>query len=217
MYRTLLLISLLLAPGSLPAQAADEATLLLRRGREEVGKETFRVLAGRGRGLPGSTLAVTAEYPGRRPDVALTAMLSRTPAGEVTAFQFERSGGSDTTRVLGEVAGQRTTVRMTRGTIESARQYPASPGLVVLADSVHALLSQLGPLATAEGRRLAGLYPLTGRRITLVATLAPGDASGGRVVEVTGDLTATVSFDAAGRLRRVTLPASGITAVRAEP
>lgn len=216
MRRTLGLTFALLAPGILAAQERDEATFLLRKGREEIGRESYRVLEGRGRGQPGATLAATAEYPSRCPACLLRALVSRTPEGALTAFQLERAEPGDTLRVVGELAGGRVTLRMVRGDTEAARQYPAGHDLVILVDSVHTLLAQVGPLATEAGRRVSGLYPLTGRRVTFTATLAPPGASGGRVVEVTGDVVARVTFDAAGRLVRVLVPASGISAVRAE-
>lgn len=216
MRRALGLSVLLFCPAPLAAQASDAATFLLRQGREEVGRESFRVLDGRGRGLPGTTLAVTAEYPGRHPAVTLVALLSRNPEGALTAFQLERAQRGDTVRILGEVAGGRLTVRSVRGATEAARQYPAGGALVILADSVHALLAQVGPLATDAGRPLTGLYPLTGKRVSLTATSAAPGASGERNVDVTGDVTARVTFDPAGRLVRVSLPATGVTAVRAD-
>ncbi len=216
MRRPLGLIALLLCPPALAAQSPDAATFLLRQGREEVGREAFRMLQGRGRGLPGTTLAVTAEYPGRHPTVSLVGLLSRTPEGALTAFQLERAQRGDTTRILGEVAAGRLTVRIVHGDTEAARQYPAGPDLVILADSVHALFAQVGPLATDAGRRLSGLFPLTGRRVTLTATSGAPGASGERIVEVSGDVTARATFDAAGRLIRVSLPATGVTAVRAD-
>jgi len=105
---------------------------------------------------------------------------------------------------------------MARGATEAARQLPASGCLVILADSVHTLLAQVGPLATEGGRELTGLYPESGRRISLTATLSQADASGGRVVEVTGGIVGRVTYDSSGRLVRVSVPASGLTAVRAE-
>ncbi len=216
MRRALGLTFALLSPGALAAQGSDAATFLLRHGRDEIGREHYRVLEGRGRGQPGSTLAVTAEYPARRPELSVTALVSRTPEGALTAFQLERAARRDTTRILGEVAGGRLTLRIVRGTTEAARQLPAGGCLIILADSVHSLLAQVGPLATAEGRKLTGLYPETGRRISFTATLAQPGASGSRVVEVTGDVVGRATFDPAGRLLRVSVPASEVTAVRAE-
>lgn len=216
MRRTLGLTLALLSPGALAAQETDEATFLLRHGRDEIGRESYRVLEGRGRGQPGATLAVTAEYPARHPVLSVTALVSRSPEGALTAFQLERAAPGDTTRILGEVAGGRLTLRIVRGATEAARQLPAGGDLVILADSLHTLLGQVGPMATEAGRRLTGLYPESGRRIALTATLAQPGASGGRVVEVTGDVVARLTYDGAGRLVRVSAPASGVAAVRAE-
>lgn len=216
MRRALGLSLALLSPSALTAQGADEATFLVRHGRDEIGREQYRVLEGRGRGQPGSTVAVTAEYPARHPELSVTVLVSRTPGGSLTAFQLERAGRQDTTRILGEVAGGRLTLRIVRGATEAARQLPASGGLIILADSVHTLLAQVGPLATEEGRALTGLHPESGRRISLTATLAPPGASGGRVVDITGDVAGRVTWDAAGRLVRVAVPATGVTAVRAD-
>lgn len=216
MRRTLGLTLALVLPSALAAQGSDEATFLLRHGRDEVGREHYRVLEGRGRGQPGSTVAVTAEYPARHPELSVTALVSRTPEGTLTAFQLERANRRDTTRILGEVAGGRLTIRIARGATEAARQLPATGALIILADSVHTLLAQVGPLATEAGREFTGYYPENGRRVSLTATLSPGGASGGRVVEVTGDVVGRLTYDPEGRLVRVAVPASGVTAVRAE-
>ena len=200
-------------PAPLAAQRIEDTSWHIHQGRSELGRETFSVLQGRGRGLPGTTLATTADYPARAPDRSITVLLSRTPEGTVSAFQIESVSRRDTPRVLGEVAGSRLTLRTVHGTTESARQLPAGGDLIVLADSVHALFAQVGPLATPEGRALRGLYPLTGRRVSLTATLATGaGGSDERVVEVSGDVRATVTFDAAGRLLKVALPESRVTA-----
>ncbi len=216
MRRALGLSLALAVPSALAAQGADEATFLVRHGRDEVGREQYRVLEGRSRGQPGSTVAVTAEYPARHPELSVTALVSRNPGGSLTAFQLERAGGGDTTRIVGEVAGGRLTFRIVRGATEAARQLPAGGCLVILADSIHTLLAQVGPLATEAGRQLTGLYPESGRRISLTATLAQPGASGGRVVDITGDLAGRVTWDRAGRLLRVEVPGSRMTAVRAE-
>lgn len=213
MPRALCLSLALLLPAPLAAQRVEDTAWHIHQGRNELGRETFSVLQGRGRGLPGTTLATTADYPSRAPDRSITVLLSRTPEGSVTAFQIESVSRRDTTRVLGEVAGSRLTLRTVHGSTESARQVPAGGDLVVLADSVHALFAQVGPLATPEGRALRGLYPLSGRRVALTATLAtPAEGSDHRVVEVSGDVRATVTFDATGRLLKVVLPESRVTA-----
>lgn len=217
MPRAVYLTLVLFLPVPLAAQRVEDTSWHIHQGRTELGRETFSVLQGRGRGLPGTTLATTADYPSRAPDRSITVLLSRTPEGSVTAFQIESVNRRDTTRVLGEVAGSRLTLRTVHGSTESARQIPAGGDLVVLADSVHALFAQVGPLATPEGRALRGLYPLTGRRVALTAKSLPApDGSNERVVEVSGDLRATVTFDATGRLLRVVLPDSRVTAEAGE-
>ena len=56
---------LLLAPQASPAaaQAAAEITLIIQQGGKEIGRESFTLTQGRGRGAPGSTLSATARYP----------------------------------------------------------------------------------------------------------------------------------------------------------
>ena len=213
MPRAVCLSLVLLLPVTLEAQRVEETSWHIHQGRNELGRETFSVLQGRGRGLPGTTLATTADYPTRAPDRSITVLLSRTPEGIVTAFQVESVGRRDTTRVLGEVAGGRITIRTVRGANEAARQLPAGDDLIVLADSVHALFAQVGPLSTPEGRSLRGLYPLTGRRVSLVARAVPfAEDAKERVVEVSGDVRATATFDSAGRLLRVVMPESRFVA-----
>lgn len=197
------------------AQRLDEGTLVIREGRREIGRETFSVLEGRGRGLPGSTLVSQADYPARAPAASRTLLLTRDTLGHLTGLEVGTFTMPDTSRLVGDLQRDRLTIRIIQGTRESARQFPAGPDLLILPDSLFAAYAQFGALATPEGRSLSVLEPATGRRSRVTVTLLPGGGpSGGRELALSGDITARVSFDGEGHLMEVDLPQAGLRARR---
>lgn len=197
------------------AQRLDEGTLVIREGRREIGRESFSVLDGRGRGLPGTTLVSQADYPARAPAVTRTLLLTRDSLGHLAGLEVGRIATPDTSRLVGDLQRDRLTIRIISGTRESARQFPAGPDLLILPDSLLAAYAQFGTVATPGGRSVSVLEPATGRRSRVTATLLPGGTpNGGREVGLSGDITARVSFDGEGHLMEVDLPQAGVRARR---
>ena len=208
-YRAAALLMLLLAPSRPTAAQQGPATVL-------VGREEFTLASGRGRGAAGSTITATAKYPPTAPTTRLAAVLERTPDAALAKFQLDVESPAGTTVILAAGSGARLIVRTVAKGSESGRELPGGPDVVLLDDQVYSLLSQVADLATPEGRPLTAIYPRTGRRLALNARReAPGEGGATRTV-VSGDLSATVVTDPAGRVVKVELPGQDIVVQRAE-
>jgi len=210
----LLLLLLAIPAGTAAAQALDQGTFSIRQDGREVGREQFVLRKGRGRGdEPGTTLTSTARF--RSGDSVLTfvAVLQRTSAGNIAAFQYDLPATSPTRRILAATDGGRLTVRSLGEHIEAARQWPATSSMVLLADSVFALYAAVADLATPGGSSLTAVFPRTGARIGFTATRLPGSRPAEVTIQLSGGLTGTVALNAAGHLERLDLP-NGISVVR---
>jgi len=118
--------------------------------------------------------------------------------------------------ILAAGSGARLIVRTVAKGSESGRELPGGPDVVLLDDQVYSLLSQVADLATPAGRPLTAIYPRTGRRLAVNARReSPGEGGATRTV-VSGDLSATVVTDLAGRVVKVELPGQDIVVQRAE-
>ena len=216
-YRAAALLMLLLAPSRPTAAQQGAATVLVvRQGGREIGREEFTLASGRARGAAGSTIAATAKYPPTAPTTRLAAVLERTPDKALAKFQLDVESPAGTTVILAAGSGARLIVRTVAKGSESGRELPGGPDVVLLDDQVYSLLSQVADLATASGRPLTAIYPRTGRRLALNARReSPGEGGATRTV-VSGDLSATLVTDPAGRVVKVELPGQDIVVQRAE-
>jgi hypothetical protein len=216
-YRAAALLMLLLAPSRATAAQQGPATVLVvRQGGREIGREEFTLASGRARGAPGSTTTAPAKYPPTAPTTRLAAVLERTPDAALAKFQLDVESPAGTTVILAAGSGARLIVRTVAKGSESGRELPGGPDVVLLDDQVYSLLSQVADLATPAGRPLTAIYPRTGRRLALNARReSPGEGGATRTV-VSGDLSATVVTDPAGRVVKVELPGQGIVVQRAE-
>ena len=172
--------------------------------------------AGRARGATGSTLTATAKYPPTAPTTRLAAVLERTPDAALAKFQLDVESPVGTTVILAAGSGARLIVRTVAKGSESGRELPGGPDVVLLDDQVYSLLSQVADLATPAGRPLTAIYPRTGRRLALNARREPPGEGGATRTVVSGDLSATVVTDPAGRVVKVELPGQDIVVQRAE-
>ena len=206
--RTLLATLLLLQASPLMAQAGG--TLIVRRNGVEIGRERVAVQQGRGRGLTGTTLTVSAKYPATAPTTQIGARLERFPDGQLAAFQLdvEKPGGPVT--ILAAGAGARIVLKTIMRGSDAAQEVPGGRDIVLLDDHVYGLFTAVADLATPAGTHMTAIYPRTGRRAAFVAT------KDGSRVTLSGEIAGTLTVDAAGRLTRLDLPADGVTAVLSE-
>jgi hypothetical protein len=216
-YRATALLLLVVAP-SRPADAQQGAAtvLVVRQAGREIGREEFTLANSRARGAAGTTLTATAKYPPTAPTTRLAAVLERTPESALAKFQLDVDGPTGTTVILAAGSGARLIVRTVAKGSESGRELPGGPDVVLLDEQVYSLLAQVVDLATPAGRPLTAIYPRTGRRLALTAKREAGGEAGSTRIALSGDLSATVVTDAAGRVVRVEMPGQDIVVQRAE-
>ncbi|MBA3317527.1 MAG: hypothetical protein H0T50_05480 [Gemmatimonadales bacterium] len=215
--RAAALLLLLAHQTSLAAAQADAPlTLSVTQGGKEIGRESFTLSKGRGRGAAGTTLSATARYPATAPTTRLTAVLERTPAFAIAKFQLDVDSPSGTTVILAAGSGARLIVRTVATGSESGRELPGGPDVVLLDDEVHSLYSAVADLATPAGKRLTAIFPRTGKRASFTARLETTGQGEGLHIALTGDLAGTLVTDTEGRLQRLDLPAQNKIVSRAE-
>lgn len=208
MRTTPLLLCLTLSAGPLAAQQADRGVLAIQRGETALGREEFSVQPGASGGASGWTLASLARYPASAPSVQIQAILEQNASGAVTTLQLDTRAPGGVNHVYGAAMKDNLTIRQITPTAETSREYPRAAGIVILDDSVFALYQVLAGRATKAGARLPVLYPRSGRRGQVTATLSTPTS-----IELSGIVTGTLTVDAAGLLQRVVL-SDGVSAVR---
>ena len=216
-YRAAALLLLVVAPSrQAVAQQGSATVLVVRQAGREIGREEFTLAAARARGAAGTTLTATARYPATAPTTRLAAILERTPDQALAKFQLDVESPGGTTVILAAGSGARLIVRTVAKGSESGRELPGGPDVVLLDEQVYSLLAQVADLATPGGRSLTAIYPRTGRRLALTARRESAGESGSVRTAVSGDLTATMVTDGAGRVVRVEVPSQDIVVQRAE-
>ncbi len=200
----------------------DEGTLLVRQDTAEIGREAFRLSGARGGS--GWTLASTVRYDRNRPIVVLNPILEIGADSLPASLEFSVADPRDPLRILGQLARGRFTVRLLGRRTERAREFPASGHVVVLDDSVFALYLLAAWHAGPSPVPVTAIFARSGRRELLVvqdqgveATTVNRDPASLRHVTVTGGANQLVHLwlDRAGRLLKVEVPASRLTAERA--
>jgi hypothetical protein len=211
-------LCLLLAHQASPAlaQAATPITLVVSQGGQEIGREDFTLIQGRGRGAPGTTVSATARYPATAPTTRLTALLERTPESAIAKFQLDVESPNGTTVILAAGSGARLVVRTVAKGSESGRELPGGPDVVLLDDEVFSLYATVADLATPGGKRLTAIFPRTGRRAAFTAEREGTAGEGLRRVKLTGDVAGTLVTDTEGRLHSLELPAQNKVVTRAK-
>jgi len=200
------LLILLAAP--LSAQQAS-GTYVVQRGGNEIGREEYALEAGRARDRSGSSLTVSSRYPGALPSGSVSALLERTPDGQLSRFQLDVEGDEGTTTFLAAGAGARVILKTIAKGSEAGRELPGGENVVLIDENVYALFTAVADLATPAGARMVAIYPRTGRRAQFVAR-RDGNAGGAASISLTGEITGTLTTDDAGRLVRMEFPSAGI-------
>ncbi len=117
--------------------------------------------------------------------------------------------------ILAAGSGARLIVRSVTKGSEAGRELPGGRDLILLDEGVYSLYLPLVDAATPSGARLTAIFPRSGRRATLVARREPG-AEGAVRIQLSGDVTGTLTVDAQGRLQRLELPGAGIVVTPAK-
>ena len=194
--------------GGIAAQASDEGTLVIQHGPQEIGGESFRVVA------TDSSLRITAHtvYPGTRPPREFTVTVERSTAGGL-AYQRAYQGPAGSGEVYAVLQRNRLTVRRVEKGKEQAREVPGSAALILVADSAFAPLLQFVAAASETPTPVQAFVPGTGRRLRVLVQRGP-QAGGGTVVTLSGDLEGEIRLGDRGDVQRITLPSLGLDAVR---
>ena len=200
----------------------DEGTFLLRQDTAEIGREAFRLAAGRGGG--GWTLSSTVRFDRSRPIVVLNPILEIGADSLPASLDFSVADPREPLRILGQRSRGRFTVRLLGRLTERAREFPAPAPVVLLDDSVFVLYLVAAWHAGPSPVSVTAIFPRAGHREVLVvqdlgveATTLHRDPASLRHVTVTGGPNQLVHLwlDRAGRLLRVAVPSRRLTAERA--
>jgi hypothetical protein len=116
--------------------------------------------------------------------------------------------------ILAAGSGARLIVRSVARGAEAGKEMPGGRNVVLLDDAVHALYLQVAELAVPAGARLTAVFPRTSRRVSFTARREAGDNAGVRI-QLSGEVSGTLSLDAQGNLVRLELPGSGTVVTRA--
>lgn len=204
--QTAALLILLAAP--LSAQQVS-GTYVVQRGGNEIGREEYALEAGRARDRSGTSLTVSSRYPGALPSGNVSALLERTPDGQLSRFQLDVEGDEGTTTFLAAGAGARVILKTIAKGSEAGRELPGGENVVLIDENVYALFTAVADLATPAGARMVAIYPRTGRRAQFTAR-REGNAGGAASISLTGEISGTLATDDAGRLVRMEFPSAGI-------
>ncbi len=204
--QTAALLILLAAP--LSAQQVS-GTYVVQRGGNEIGREEYALEAGRARDRSGTSLTVSSRYPGALPSGNVSALLERTPDGQLSRFQLDVEGDEGTTTFLAAGAGARVILKTIAKGSEAGRELPGGENVVLIDENVYALFTAVADLATPAGARMVAIYPRTGRRAQFIAR-REGNAGGAASISLTGEISGTLATDDAGRLVRMEFPSVGI-------
>lgn len=204
--QTAALLILLAAP--LSAQQVS-GTYVVQRGGNEIGREEYALEAGRARDRSGTSLTVSSRYPGALPSGNVSALLERTPDGQLSRFQLDVEGDEGTTTFLAAGAGARVILKTIAKGSEAGRELPGGENVVLIDENVYALFTAVADLATPAGARMVAIYPRTGRRAQFIAR-REGNAGGAASISLTGEISGTLATDEAGRLVRMEFPSAGI-------
>lgn len=203
-----LLLCMSICAWPLSAQQGDRGVFTIQRGETPLGREEFTFQPSAEGGSGGGVLASLARYPASAPTVQIQAMLEQNAMGAVVALQIDTRQPSGVSRVYGAALKDNLTIRQTTSAAESVREYPRAAGIVILDDSLFAFYQVVAQRATQAGARLPVLFPRSGRRGQLTATLANPTT-----IDLSGVVSGTLTVDASGRLMRVVL-SDGVSAIR---
>ncbi|HEU5049124.1 MAG TPA: hypothetical protein VFU00_02305 [Gemmatimonadales bacterium] len=198
-----------------PLSAQASGTYIVRRGGNEIGREQYTLADGRARDRSGTSLTVSSRYPGAVPSGSVSALLERTPDGQLSRFQLDVEGDEGTTTFLAAGAGARVILKTIAKGSEAGRELPGGENVVLIDENVYSLFAAVADLATPAGTRLVAIYPRTGRRAQFSAR-REGNAGGGARISLTGEISGTLTTDGSGRITHMQFPGSGVEVSAAE-
>lgn len=205
----LILLTLLVFP--LPGtgqEVIDEGVLLIRRGREVIAREEFQVQVV----STGYQITSTVSYPPRRTRVVMNSVLGLNTTFKPVSYESSARGAR---RVIAQFGTRRVVFRRESERGESAREYPAAERMLVVSDSIFALVALAHGLPDGPIRLMwprtdrQGDYDLTSEDIGTVE-IAGRQVQVRRMVLTAGPDRREFWFDSLGRLVRIRIPSDGI-------
>jgi len=211
-----------LGAGPVPVSAQDDqGILIISRGGQEIGRESFRRVANQSDPSVVDSLTSIARFPATKPTLELSAIWGRSGPDAFTLLLDRRGTGVATSQILVAGGRNRITVRVVGKGGESANEFPGGAGVVVLEDSLFAPYLQIAALAGEKATPMTALYPRSGRRVAFQAERVatppanPPDHDAIQEIRLTGGLSGEIQLDAGGRLIRIVRPDVGVEAARA--
>jgi len=211
--RALLACCLLLwGTPAFPQQAFDNV-LSIQQGGKETGREEYSIQRGSDSGP--TVIKAQARYPATSPTLQIGLTEERSPTAGIAKFELDVQAPEGNIVILAAGSGARLIVRSVTKGSEAGRELPGGRDLILLDEGVYSLYLPLVDAATPSGARLTAIFPRSGRRATVVARREPG-AEGAVRIQLSGDVTGTLTVDAQGRLQRLELPGAGIVVTPAK-
>lgn len=213
---------LVLLAGSPPAASAqgrllDSGTLLVSRGGVPIGREEFTVQQGNSVAPGGFTISVRSYYPPSRAQPSVAPVLELGADSQPTSTHMVEFG-AEQRRVFVQVDDRRVTVRTMSSAGESVRQYPGSERLVIADASALSLYAVppsaaglVGEIWPREYRH--GVSPLVDLGVE-AATVQGRNLRLRHLVLGSGEGARHLWYDDRGRLMKVDVPGTNLTAVR---
>jgi hypothetical protein len=195
------------------AQSIDDGTFSIRQSGREIGREEFSIHPGRQGAATGSTIVSRLRIPAVAPAYSQESVVERRADGSFANMLVSYSAGSNSGRVIAEIARNVLRIYTASGGTEAIRELPIPTNMVGLADSAFALFVLVADLATTEGSQFTGVYPRSGRRVTFTAR-RQGDSTQETRIVMAGEITGTLLLDNTGHLTRIELPGSNLEIVR---
>ena len=196
-----------------PAVTPFEETLEISQAGRPIGREQIALTIGAA-GSPGATLVSDSRYPVGAPVERYQTTVRYGLGGSLQELIMVGRTPSDVLRVLAATTSTRLVVRTSVRGIETGRELPLDPHVVLLDDRVLALYLPVARQATEAGVAFTGLYPRTARQLRFTARRVGGAGHQSDSVRLSGELTGTIVLSPDGGLQTVDLPDDSLTAVR---
>jgi hypothetical protein len=210
------------SPLSAQVATLDEGSFTITVSGERVGREDFRVRSTPGAAGPEIVATANVSYSTRR----VQAQMRADSAGVPSRYVIEvKEGQTVEERVDGSVFRGRVSARLKNSRGESANEFVASPGALVIDDDVfHQYYfitrrqSPAGPVSVIVPRRNAQVTMRVAAAGTEKLTIGGSTLDARRfTIADPGGIDREVWADAAGRLLKVAIPSKGVVALRDDP
>lgn len=214
--------AIIASPLSAQVATLDEGSFTITVSGERVGREDFRIRSTPGTAGPEIVATANVSYSTRR----VLAQMRADSAGVPSRYVVEVKEGQNTEeRVDGSVFRGRVSARLKTSRGESANEFVASPGALVIDDDVfHQYYfitrrqSPAGPVPVIVPRRNAQVTMRVAAAGTEKLTIGGTTLDARRfTVADPGGIDREVWADAAGRLLKVAIPSKGVVALRDDP